>query len=269
MNKLIHVFVVICFSFTGVTGVSYAGSQQEAAARFQPEEIVIFAKSVEKYAAQQQARAFIIARVGRPENDLPEGIRFTHTAVAVYSAITLDNGETVKGYAIHNLYQNNDNVSKSSLVTDYPVDFFWGAQELKAGIIIPSMELQEKLIEIISSGKNKTLHNEKYSVISNPFNNQYQNCTEHTLDVINAAIYQTTDKTQLKLNAKAHFSPQRVKTNPFKLALGSMMMDDLTTRDHKGKVYTTTFTTIAKYLSKYQLAESTVIFNAKGEIEQI
>jgi hypothetical protein len=234
-----------------------AGSQQSAQIQHKVEDVVSFAKGVEKYAAAKGARAFIIARVGRPTDDLPKGIFYTHTAIAVYSAITLDNGSIVNGYAIHNLYQDAEDKRKSSLITDYPVDFFWGAHELKAGIIIPTPEIQQQLISLISKGDNHKLHNSKYTVLASPFNSLYQNCTEHTLDMLNAAIYQTTNVAQLKANAQAHFQAQRVHTSRFKLMLGSALMKDVTTRDHKGKVRTATFTSIAKYLQKYDLASHT------------
>jgi len=183
MKKLILTVFITMIS----TAVS-AGSNQEAEAKFEPKQISTFAKNVEKYAAEKGARAFIISRVGQPRNELPKGIDFTHTAIAVYSEITLNDGSKVKGYAIHNLYQDAKNSGKSSLVTDYPVDFFWGVQALEAGIIIPTADLQQRMIEVIAAGGNKTLHNPKYSLVANPFNNKYQNCTEHTLNIINAAI---------------------------------------------------------------------------------
>lgn len=248
---------------------AWAGSQSQAEALHEPAEIIKFAKDVEKYAASKGARAFIIARMGRPEKDLPEGIMFTHTAVALYSNITLNSGEVLQGYAIHNLYQTAGSPDKSELVIDYPVDFFWGAQELKAGILIPDAQLQEKLIALIAAGNDQALHNPKYSVIANPFNSQFQNCTEFTLDLLNASIYDTLDIPQLKANAAAHFSPQRVNTSRFKLMFGSMLMDDVTTKDHKGKVYTTTFTTLGKYLQKNQLAEDFVTLDSKGEVKAL
>ncbi|GAC14614.1 DUF2145 domain-containing protein [Aliiglaciecola lipolytica] len=266
-KTLLMIIIVSVIGFTSPS--SWAGSQSDAAIQHAPEKIVKFAKDVEKYAASKGARAFIIARMGRPEKELPAGIRFTHTAVALYSNITLDNGETVQGYAIHNLYQKTGQSDKSELVIDYPVDFFWGAHELKAGILIPSVEVQEKLIQLIASGKDKSLHNENYSVIANPFNNRFQNCTEYTLDLLNAAIYDTQDVAQLKVNAKAHFKAQRVKTSPLKLMFGSMFMDDVSTKDHKGKVYTSTFTTIGEYLRQNQLSEEFIAYTDSGDIESL
>jgi len=243
-----------------VTTFSHAGSNQATEAKFKPEQIATFAKNVEKYAAKQGARAFIIARLGQPKDKLPKGINFTHTAIAVYSQITLDDGKKVNGYAIHNLYQDAKDSNKSFLVTDYPVDFFWGAHELKAGIIIPTPELQQKIIQVIASGQNKEVHNPKYSLIANPFNNKYQNCTEHTLNIINAAIYQTTDMKQLKANTKAYFEPQRVHVSRFKLGLGRLFADGVTTKDHKGKVRTTSFGAIGRYLEKYDLLKESKVF---------
>ena len=260
MKLRILIVLIMTFSLTAT-----AGSQGNKEATIEPEKIVKFAKDMEKYAAAQGARAFIIARVGRPAKDLPKGIHYTHTAIAVYSDIQLANGETAQGYAIHYLYQLDDKPNRSQLIQDYPVDFFWGVQALKAGIIIPSEEIQTRLINLIANGDNKKLHNPHYSVIANPMNSQRQNCTEHTLDLINAAIYQTIDIAQLKANTQAHFTPQRVRTSRFKLMFGSMLMDEVTTKDHKGKVATTTFGSINIYLSQYNLAKHSVTFYADGK----
>jgi len=118
--RMVAVLILCVFS-----AKLFAGSTAKAEAQFTPEQITGFAKKVEKYAAAQGARAFIIARVGRPPEDLPKGVTFTHTAIAIYSSITLPDGTTAKGYAIHNLYQNDKNLDRSDLVTDYPIDFFW------------------------------------------------------------------------------------------------------------------------------------------------
>ncbi|GAA0854320.1 DUF2145 domain-containing protein [Aliiglaciecola litoralis] len=257
---------IVCITYASQL---WAGSRSNEPAKIEPQRIVTFAKQVEKIAAQKGARAFILSRVGRPEEDLPKGIFYTHTAIAVYSSIELEDGSVVNGYAIHNLYQDDKRPNRSMLVTDYPVDFFWGAQRLKTGIVIPTPDLQKRLIDIIAQGKNKTLHNSRYSVLSNPFNQQFQNCTEHTLDVVNAAVYQTTDWQRLKNNAQAYFSPQRVHVSKFKLALGSMFSDDLTTADHKGKVYTTTFTSIMRYMRDFELSQESFTVFEDGSIVAI
>lgn len=262
--------VLVCLLiYLTVCASSFAGSKAASESLFSADEVKRFAKQVEYFAADKGARAFIIARAGRPEKDMPKGIAFTHAAIAVYSDIQLQDGEVVQGYAIHNLYQNAKRPNRSDLVTDYPVDFFWGAQALKAGILIPTPDLQQKLIELIASGDAEVLHNPRYSVIANPFNNKFQNCTEYTLDVVNSAIYDTLDMQKLKVNTKAHFKPQRVHASRFKLALGSMFMNEVSTSDHKGRIYTTTFTSIGHYLRRNGLAQDFVVIEDERELKYL
>ena len=241
-----------------------AGSQATGEALFAPEEVIDFAKQVEHYAAQQQAYAFIIGRQGRPDKDLPKGIGFTHVAIAVYSDIQLDNGEVVQGYAIHNLYQRAKKPGRSDIIVDYPVDFFWAAKAMKAGIIIPTPAIQQKLVSLIASGKHKALHNPHYSVVANPHNRYRQNCTEFTLDVLQAAIYQTDDPDRIKSNNQAYFKPQPVNLSRFKLTLGGLFSDGITLNDHKGKVATATFGSLQRYMQQYGLTEQAVIMQPDG-----
>jgi len=246
-----------------------AGSEQAGKPQFTPETIAHFSKNVEKYAAAQGARAFIIARRGRAESELPKGIRFTHTAIAIYSSIQLDNGEVAKGYAIHNLYQDAQQPDVSHLITDYPVDFFWGAYAMEAGIIIPTIEVQNALIALYSEDKAKLLHNPRYSVVANPFNSKRQNCTEYTLDVLNSAVYSTTNTKQLKANAKAYFKPQKVEMSRAKLGIASMFNDGITLSDHGRKVETTTFSSLARYMQQYGLSTLAVTFDNNQNVNAI
>lgn len=253
--KTIVLFVSVFFVSTLFAGSSQSGGE----IHYKPEEIIKFAKKVEKTLAKKGARIAIIGRVGRARKDLPEGISFTHTALIVYSQITTNDGRKLPGYVIYNLYQRADQLNVSDLIIDYPVDFFAGVEELEAGIIIPKPELQRKLLQVLASSTYKQLHNSNYSVIANPFTEGFQNCTEHTLDVITAAIYNTDDLKVIKANQKAYFTPQEVNVNPLKLFLGSMFIDDVTTSDHPDTPVTTTFTTIEKFLKKYNLASESFI----------
>ncbi|WP_199611094.1 DUF2145 domain-containing protein [Flocculibacter collagenilyticus] len=242
-----------------------AGSTQFEESKFAAPQISKFAKQVEHYAAAQQANVFIIGRVGQPKKDLPKGFEFTHVALAVYSEITTDDGAKKKGYAIHNLYQYEDDLSKSSLVIDYPTDFFWSVYELEAGIAVPVPKLQAQIINAINNGVPAAVHNSRYSLIANPFNAERQNCTEHTLDVINASIYNTTDIAQLKANAKSYFKPQPVKVNPFKLMLGNMFKDDIFTSDHSGDIEVASFMSIMRYLREQELLAHAAIITPDSE----
>jgi hypothetical protein len=250
--RLFSILVVACLSLgAGATGFSSASSQATEQAHFKPEQIISFAKKVEKAMASKGARVAILARMGRPPSELPEGMHFTHVAFAVYSQITTSDGRTVPGYAIQNLYQLDKQPDVSALVQDFPVDFFAGVAQLEAGIIVPSPELQARLLQVIASPTYAALHEPHYSVIANPFNLGRQNCTEFVLDVVNSAIYQTADIKVIKANEKAYFSAQPVNVNPFKLMLGSMFSAEVSTSDQQGSPVTATFEKIGEYLRKY------------------
>jgi hypothetical protein len=127
--------------------------------------------------------------------------------------------------------------------------------ELEAGIIIPKPELQKRMMRVIASESYANLHNPNYSAVSNPFNSRYQNCTELTLDIIQAAVYQTDDIRQIKTNEMAYFKPQPVNVGPLTMLLSSIFMPDIATADHQGgKIRTATFTTIAAYMQEHGLA---------------
>lgn len=232
-------------------GFSSSSTQGGETLKFKPDQIIAFAKKVEKTLAVKGARVAVLARMGRPLSEMPEGMHFTHVAFAVYSQIATADGRKVHGYAIHNLYQQNDHPDASDLVQDFPVDFFSGVAELEAGIIVPSPELQKRLLETIASPTYKALHDPHYSVIANPYTLGRQNCTEFVLDVINAAIYQTGDIKVIKANEKAYFQAQPVNVNPFKLMLGAMFSAEVSTSDQPGSPVTATFERMADYLRKY------------------
>jgi len=245
---------------------AFAGSSQsDGAAQFEPQAIASFAKKVERAAAKRGARVFLLSRVGRPSAELPPGLEYTHVGFGVYSQITTDDGRTVPGYAMYNLYQRADQPDRSHIVVDFPADFFGAVYELKAAILIPKPELQRRLLKVIGSNTHKDLHNPRYSAISNPFNTKLQNCTEYLLDVIQAAIYETDDVAQIKKNSQTYFEPQEIHVNPFKLLLGTLFMPDISVSDHDGEIATATFTTVAKYLEKYGMVDEQFTLVATGE----
>ncbi len=255
MRYLANIFFLLFAFLTTIdahaAGFSSASSSQTEQPHFTAEQIIKFSKKVEKTMAAKGARVAILARMGRPRSELPEGMHFTHVAFTVYSEITTNDGRKLPGYAIYNLYQEDAHPDASDLVQDFPVDFFAGVAELEAGIIVPSPELQKRLLETIASPTYAKLHDPHYSVIANPYTLGRQNCTEFVLDVVNSAIYQTDDINKIKANEKNYFVAQKVNVNPFKLLLGSMFSREVSTSDQKGPAVTATFETIGEYLKKY------------------
>lgn len=243
------------YLFAIILSVGYlparAGSQAGGETHFPAEQIIRFSKQVERTLAAKGARVAILARVGRPPAQLPEGMHFTHVSFAVYSQITTSDSRKIPGYAVYNLYQSNEKPDTSSLIQDFPVDFFAGVAVLEAGVIIPSAELQKRLLDTIGTPAYRKLHDPHYSAIANPYTLGRQNCTEYTLDVINAAIYQTDDIKRIKAVGKKYFVAQKINVSGLELALGALFSSEITLSDQPGTPVTATFETVANYLKKY------------------
>lgn len=236
--------------------LSHAGSSEATAPKFPIEEVTAFADRVQHDLAARGARVAIVARTGRDPDVLPEGINYTHVAFWVYSRITHADGRSGTGYRVYNLYQLSDDATRSQLVQDTPADFIAGAQVLDAGILIPDPKLQTKLLHTIAGPRYAALHNPSYAVMANPKDMTHQNCTEHTLDVLMASLYDTGDRAQIKANIAAHFTPQPVNLGPLKRSLAPMASAALTTADHGETVATTTFGALARFMQTHDLAQT-------------
>jgi len=243
---------LLFLSFILLSQATWAASQRPGKdVHFSQQKIAEFVRKVQNTLAKKGARVAIIARVGGIDEDLADGVQYTHTGIAVYGEIKTKDHRLVPGYAIFNLYQTNALI-QSELVQNYPLDFFATATSLKAGIIIPTEELQKRLLKLIRSGHYKDLHNPKFSAISNPFDTTFQNSSEMTLNSITAAIYETTDYKIIKSNIKAYFIPHSLVINPFKLMAGAFFSKEIETSDHSSDIQIATFSSIANFLKTYK-----------------
>lgn len=239
---------------TALPSFALAGSSEAGKIVLPTAEVSTFSNRVQQDLASRGVHVAIVARMGRDPKVLPRGVQYTHVSFWVYSQITRADGSTGRGYQVYNLYQDAGNKMRSNLVQDSPADFFAGAHRLDAGVIIPDVRLQKKLLRVIASPTYATLHNAKYSVLANPNTTQFQNCTEHTLDVVMASVYGTNNVSQIKANISAHFQPQKIQVGGLKRLLAPVASQALTTSDHDAKVATATFGSIAQFMRENKLA---------------
>lgn len=268
MCRLLRFCLLLVFVPLTAVGAGFSDglSKPGGEARYTPEQIIRFSKQVERLLAERGARVAIVSRMGRLQSELPQGMHFTHAGFAVYSEIRTSDGRTLPGYAMYNLYQSNEHPDASALAQDFPVDFFAGVAELEAGVVIPSAELQRRLLGVIASPTYAALHDPRYSAIANPYTLGKQNCTEFLLDVINAAIYRTDSIKRIKAGEKAYFVAQKVHVNPLKLMLGAMFSAEIAMSDQPGDPVTATFETIASYLKQYdEGAEVLTVYSDKPD----
>lgn len=235
-------------------GFSNQGDATQDTDRYTSEQLISFSKKVERSIAEKGATVAIVSRVGRPESELPEGVKYTHVAFWVYSDITTPDGRKLKGYQVYNLYQREKEKNVSDLINDFPVDFYAGVYTLKSGIIIPKPSLQKKLLDLIDSPQYQKLHNPNYSVVAKVDSEKYQNCTGFVTNVLFSAVYGTTNKAQLDANKRKYFEPQIIKMGAMKRFAGSVFVQDFYPEEHNDEIKTATYSTIAKFMKKYDLA---------------
>ena len=212
-----------------------------------------FARKVEEALAERAARVAVVGRIGRDPRQLPPGLLFTHVGFWVYADITARDGRRLPGYAVYNLYQDEENPDRSYLRQDFPGDFFGDVHEMRASVIVPAAELQARLLETIASPTYTRLHNPRYSAVANPTGGKFQNCTGFVLEVLTAAIYRTDDKETIRANLKAYFEPTPIRIGGLQ-RFAAMLTPGVATSDHGDEIRTATFESIGAYLQRWRLA---------------
>lgn len=254
IKRSLAVLALVFPSLLFAQGFSNQGDATRDTDQYTAKQLLEFSKQVERSLAENGAKVAIVSRVGRPESELPEGVKYTHVAFWVYSDITAPDGRKLKGYQVYNLYQRENAKNISDLINDFPVDFYAGVYSLKSGVIIPKPSLQNKLLDVINSPRYKKLHNPNYSVVAKVDSRKYQNCTSFVTNVLFSAIYNVDDPAQLAANKKKYFEPQVIRIGSVKRFFGSMLVQDFYPEEHDGDIKTATFLSIANFMKKYELS---------------
>jgi hypothetical protein len=234
-------------------------STQSASAHFTPAQIAAFSKQIEQELAGKGVRVAMVFRLGRAHKDMPPGINYTHGAFWVYRDIKTDSGEIAHGYAVYNLFSGDGKAwptTQSRLMQDWPYEFVRGSAVDDVGIIIPSPEMQRRILAVIDSPTYEALHNPSYSLIANPLRDKHQNCNSFMLDVTAAAAWDTIDRAQIRADLKAHYTPSVVHTNLLMRLFAPIADDRLKTDDQSGEIVTATYESIAAFMKTNGLLES-------------
>ncbi len=245
-----------------------SGSAAAAAAHhLTVEEAAVFSKQIERTLAAEGVRVGILFRTGRPREKLPEGLEYTHGAFWVYRDILTEDGETRRGYAVYNLYHGDGESlprTQSYLTQDWPLDFVRGSAVDDVGLIVPSPEMQRRILGVIDSPAYAALHNPSYSLIANPHEATYQNCNSFMLAVVAAAAWETDDPEQIAANLRAHFEPQELEVGLLARIFGPMTDERLRTDDQRGGLRTATFRSMAAFMDEHGLLRSSGVIEREG-----
>jgi hypothetical protein len=239
-----------------------SGSGAAEAQHLTIEEAADFSKQIERELAAEGVRVAILFRTGRPRENMPEGLEYTHGAFWAYRDILTDDGESRRGYAVYNLYHGDGETlptTESYLKQDWPIDFVRGSVVDDVGVIIPSPEMQRRILAVIDSPLYAALHNPSYSLIANPHESTYQNCNTFMLGVIAAAAWETDDLEQIAANLRAHFDPQELDVGLLARIFGPMADERLRTDDQDGAIQTATYGSMAGFMEEYGLSKASYV----------
>ncbi|MFA5257555.1 MAG: DUF2145 domain-containing protein [Opitutales bacterium] len=236
-----------------------AGSRQsskQAIDRYGAEYVQQLTDEVNAQMDARQVNVALIARCGRLRADLPEGVDFTHVGIAVFEAVVREDGKVGYTYSVYNLYQGVDgDMGKSHLVQDFTFDLCSGAVEPEIAVIVPSDALQKRILEVIRSPAYAALHNPKYNLIANPFNDQFDNCVTHTLKILVAAIYNTDDQERIYEDINSYFKPEEINLSVAE-RIGVNFMSGVSDDDQSSRhVKTATFGSLKRFLDEYKLTK--------------
>lgn len=204
-------------------------------------------RQVDTRLAEEGVQVAILARAGRARSEMPDGIDFTHCGIA----LRVEGADPEQPmFKVYNLYQGaGGDKDVSELIQDYTIDMVAGAIEPEIGIIIPTAELQKKIAALLDAPLYSALHNPDYNLIANPFNDRFDNCVTHTLEVVTAALLETEDTDKIAAYIRTNFEAQRVRLS-FWQRVGSNFMSGVNLDDQDGDVpVTATFTRVRDYLA--------------------
>lgn len=255
---------VALMSSSAVPALAQDSSARAIAPHFTPEQAAAFSKQVERDLGSKGARVAMVFRAGRMRDKMPEGIAYTHGAFWVYRDIQTADGKSLKGYAVYNLYAGDgQNWSKieSRLVQDFPLDFTRGSTVNDMAVIVPSPEMQRRILAVIDSPTYAKVHNPEYSLVANPWARTYQNCNNFMLNVIAAAVWQTDDPNRITANLKAHYKPTVVKANGLVRFFGPIADQRLRTDDQGSTIRTATYESMAAFMAENNLLQEAYVFN--------
>ncbi|WP_246050531.1 DUF2145 domain-containing protein [Asticcacaulis tiandongensis] len=270
MKRLIIGLMATCLAlpFGAQAGGAESGDSAAGTTFLMPAVAAPFAKQIEQELATKGARVAIVFRSSQPHEKLPDGVSYTHGAFWVYSDLKTPDGRTLKGYAVYNLYHGNGETlpkNLSYLKQDFPYDFVKGSAEEDVAVLIPTPEMQRRLLGMIGTKDYEALHVPDYSLVSNPHDPRYQNCVEFMLDIIAAVTWETKDYAQIKANLAAHFEPTPIRTNLVQRALGPAVDSRIRLDDQKGGIETATSESLSAFMTTHGLLSETYVLDYRPQ----
>lgn len=222
---------------------------------FPLQEAADFSKQIERELATRGAYVAMVFRSGATQAALPDEIAYSHGSFWVYTPIQTEDGRTLYGYAVYNLYHGIEDQTQSDLVQDWPLDFTRADTSGAVGIIIPNSAMQARILDVLASDDYYALHQSEYSLLSSPTDLRFQNAPEFMLDIVAAAVWKTTDRDQIKVNIDAYFDEVTIEVDGFSKFLAPLQDVRNHLEDQPGMIHTSSFASIAQFMENFDLSD--------------
>lgn len=261
-RRLLTLAVLAVLSLAASPAMAQDSSVQAVSPHFSPAQAGQFSRQVERDLMARGAEVALVFRAGRLRSQLPKGISYTHGAFWVRRRAP--DGALADGYEVHNLYAGDGaNWSKieSRLVQDRPLDFTRASTVDDMGVIVPSPQAQAQILAVINSPTYEALHNPAYSLVANPWRRKYQNCNNFMLQVIGAGIWGISDPDEIIARLKTRYTPTVVKADAIMRFFGPIADQRLRTDDQDAVVRTSTYESLAAFLKRERLLQTSYVFN--------
>ena len=214
-----------------------------------------FSKQIERELASRGAYVAMVFRSGATQAALPDEIDYSHGSFWVYTPIQTEDGRTLYGYAVYNLYHGIEDQTTSELVQDWPLDFTRADISGTVGIIIPNSAMQARILDVLASDDYYELHQSEYSLMSSPTDLRFQNAPEFMLDIVAAAAWKTTDREQIKINIDAYFDEVSIEIGAFGKFLAPLRDVRNHLEDQPGLIRTSSYASIAQFMENFDLSD--------------
>lgn len=201
----------------------------------------------------------IVARAGRPREQLPKGVNFTHVAFIVFEPVRGADGKPFYTYTVYNLYQGDKGKeTECYLKQDLTYDFVAGVVEPDVAVCVPVDALQQRIVRVIRSSTYRALFIPQYNLVANPWVDRYDNCVTHMLKVCVAAIYQTSDRQRIDENIRTYFKPTRIHLGFFQ-SIGSNFIPEVRRDDEDPSgLQTATYDSLVGFLAENGMVKETL-----------
>jgi len=212
------------------------------------------ATAVESVLAAKGAKVAIVFRLDLPRVTTPRELLFSQGGLFVH--VDDDAGPHDEIYALQQGRGGKTPCERSVLTQETPDAFFAWAVEPRASALIPTTEMQARLLAVLGSPAYAALHNPDYSLMANPFERRHQNGAGFLLRLVEAARLDTTDADRIDAAIRREFRPTEVKLNPLMRTLGGTVNGRMALDDQHGAIQTAAFPSLAGYMAaKGLLAE--------------